>query len=223
MWNDSAETLFQSFLQEALVSSSGMGRHGHSLILSIQHFLCRPQCRPPSLVPWRMVLQRLLWCVTCPNHASFRLLIESCQKRLLWTHKEVDLAPHLVVGLVLQVGETEKFSHTLRFESLNPFFRVSKQGPCFTAVEEDGGEKRLVELEMPKQRGGKRSVHKAVSPGGWRWWSTSLNSLATTLPKNKLTHCCCTHNRKLCVCYTAWQHILPAAVPEICLPTIGSV
>ena len=52
-----------------------------------------------------------------PNHESFRLLIESCQKRFLWTHKEVDLAPHLVVGLVLQVGNTEKFPHALGFES----------------------------------------------------------------------------------------------------------
>ena len=26
--------------------------------------------------------------------------------------------------------------------------RVSKQGPCFTALEEDGGDKRLVELEL---------------------------------------------------------------------------
>ena len=45
------------------------------------------------------------------------------------THKEVDLAPHLVVGLVLQVGETEKRPQTLGFESMDPFFRVSKQGP----------------------------------------------------------------------------------------------
>ena len=28
------------------------------------------------------------------------------------------------------------------------FFRVSKQGPCFTVIEEDGGDKRLVELEL---------------------------------------------------------------------------
>ena len=28
------------------------------------------------------------------------------------------------------------------------FFRVSKQGPCFTALEVDGGDKRLVELEL---------------------------------------------------------------------------
>ena len=43
----SAEILFQSFLQEALVSSSGKDRDVHSLIFSIQHSLCRPRRRPP--------------------------------------------------------------------------------------------------------------------------------------------------------------------------------
>ena len=33
-----------------------------------------PTMVSPSKVPWRMVLERLLWHVTCPNHASFRLL-----------------------------------------------------------------------------------------------------------------------------------------------------
>ena len=61
--------------------------------------------------------------------------LDSCQKRFLWTHEKVDLAPHRVVGLVLQVGDTEKFPHVLGFETLDPFCRVSKQGSCFTAVE----------------------------------------------------------------------------------------
>ena len=39
---DSAEFLFQSFLQEAYVSTSGVSRDVHSLMLSIQHFFCRP-------------------------------------------------------------------------------------------------------------------------------------------------------------------------------------
>ena len=42
MKDDSAEILFQSFLQEALVSSSGIGRDVHSLMWSIQHIFCRP-------------------------------------------------------------------------------------------------------------------------------------------------------------------------------------
>ena len=35
--------------------------------------------------------------------------LDSCQKRFLWTNKEVDLAPYPVVGLVLQFGNAEKF------------------------------------------------------------------------------------------------------------------
>ena len=75
--------------------------------------------------------------------------LDSCQEKLLWTHKEVDLAPHPVVGLVLQVGDTEKFPQALGYKSLDSFFRVSKLGQCVTAVEEDGGDKRLSELELP--------------------------------------------------------------------------
>ena len=86
-----------------------------------------------------MVLERLSWRLTYPEPRKIPS-VASCQKRFLWTHKEVDLASHPVVGLVLQVGDTEKFPQELGFESLDPVFRVSEQGPCFTAVEEDGGD-----------------------------------------------------------------------------------
>ena len=49
--------------------------------------------------------------------------LDSCQKRFLWTHTEVDLAPHPIVGLVLQVGDSEKFPQTLGFEGSDPFFQ----------------------------------------------------------------------------------------------------
>ena len=39
--------------------------------------------------------------------------LDCCQKRLLLVHKEVDLDPYLVVGLVLQVGDAEKFHPAL--------------------------------------------------------------------------------------------------------------
>ena len=48
MWDDSAEILFQSFLQQALVSSSGMGRDVHFLMLSIQHSSSSSLLPPPS-------------------------------------------------------------------------------------------------------------------------------------------------------------------------------
>ena len=74
--------------------------------------------------------------------------LDNCQKRFLWTHEEVDLAPHPVVGLVLQVGNVEKFPQAPGSKAWILFFRVSKQGPCFTAIEKDGGDKKLVELGL---------------------------------------------------------------------------
>ena len=53
------------------------------------------------------------------------------QKRFLWTHKEC--------------GE---FSSGTQLRKPDPFVRVSKQVLCFTALDEDGGDKRLVELEL---------------------------------------------------------------------------
>ena len=85
MRDDSVEILFQSFLQEALVSSSGMGRDVHTLMLSIWHFLCRPRRRPPSKVPWGMVLEKLssLWhacTMQVSSHDSYRVTAVTLNK-----------------------------------------------------------------------------------------------------------------------------------------------
>ena len=82
---DSTKILFQTFLffrLEAIVSSSGTGKVVHSLTLSIQHFLCRPRCRPSSNLPCMMVLGRLSWRVTCPNRMFPSLDCEWPQKSL---------------------------------------------------------------------------------------------------------------------------------------------
>ena len=61
--------------------------------------------------------------VVCDVPEPYKFLsLDSCQKRFLWTHKEVELPQHPVVGLVLQVGNWEKFPHALSFESLDSFF-----------------------------------------------------------------------------------------------------
>ena len=52
-----------------------------------------------------------------------------------------------MVGLVLQVGDAEKLPHALGLESLDQFFKVGEQSPCFTTIEKGGGNKRLVRLE----------------------------------------------------------------------------
>ena len=57
--------------------------------------------------------------------------LDSCWKRSLWTHKEDDLAPHPVVGIVLQLGDTEKFPHASGIESPDPFFFSQQAGSMF--------------------------------------------------------------------------------------------
>ena len=71
-----------------------------------------------------------------PEPCKF-LSLDSCQQRFLWTHKEVDLAMHPVVGLVLQLGDAEKLQ-ALGFESLDFFFSFRSHG----------GNKTLVDLEL---------------------------------------------------------------------------
>ena len=84
MIDDPAEILFQSFQQEAIVSSSGMGSDVHSLMLSIQHFLCWPWCCPPS--SGALKVERLLWHMTCLNHASLWL---PCRRVLVFLSVEI--------------------------------------------------------------------------------------------------------------------------------------
>ena len=47
-----------------------------------------------------------------------------------------------------------RFPQALGFESLDTLFRVNKRGPRFTALEGDGGDKRLVQLELVCEAGG---------------------------------------------------------------------
>ena len=78
---DSTEILFWSFLQEAVVCSSAMGRDVHPDVV-YQHFLCQPQRCSPFKVPWRTILEGLSGHVTCPNCTSFHLL--TVAKRGSW-------------------------------------------------------------------------------------------------------------------------------------------
>ena len=126
-------------------SAGCLGGNIHSFMLSFQHFFLPTTASP--------TLQGALGddfgedVVACDMSEPYTFpSLDSCQKRFLWTHKEVDPDPYPVVGLILQVGDAEKLPYVRGFESLDPFFRVSKQGVCFIAIEEDGGDKRLVQL-----------------------------------------------------------------------------
>ena len=71
-WDDSAKILFQSFLWEAIVSNSGMGRDVHSLMLFTA---------PSPLTTVSTALHGALRCgfgeavmaLTCPKYVSFHL------------------------------------------------------------------------------------------------------------------------------------------------------
>ena len=63
---------------------------------------------------------------TCDRPEPWKVpSLDSYQKRFLWTHKQVDIASHPVVGLVLQVRDAEKFPQALGLESLDYFLGVS--------------------------------------------------------------------------------------------------
>ena len=131
--DDPAEILFQSFLQETHVSSSGIGMNVHSLMLSIQHFLCRPRRRPQFMMPWRMFWR----CCHGVRHAR------TMQVFLSWQLPEkVPVDPQgswscsalsfWSCALSRRHGE---ISLCAWFENLGPFFfAITKQGSCFTAV-----------------------------------------------------------------------------------------
>ena len=51
--------------------------------------------------------------------------LDSCQKVFLWTHKEVDHAPHPVVGLVLQIRRCREVSSGTWFQKPRSFFSES--------------------------------------------------------------------------------------------------
>ena len=145
MRDDSAEILFQSFFAGGRCEQLWHGQ-GCPLFDAVHPAFSLPTTASPTLQgASKDGFGEAVVACDMPEPCKFPSL-DSCRKRFLWTHKELDLAHHPVVGLVLQVGDAEKFPRALGFGSLDPFLRISERDPCFTAVEENGGEKRLVEL-----------------------------------------------------------------------------
>ena len=87
MRDDSAEILFKSFLQEALVSILAL-----TGMSTLWHFSCGPSLQDALENGFGEVV------VVCdiPGPCKFPSL-DSCQERLLLAHKDVDLAPHPVL------------------------------------------------------------------------------------------------------------------------------
>ena len=141
--DDLAEILVQSFLQEALVSSSDKGRDVHSI--DVHPAFPLPTTASPTLQGalkdgFREAV------VTCdmPKPCEFPEEApvdpqgsSSCAAPSRWF-----CAPSR------RCGEISSSTWFRKHESFFFFFRVRKQGPCFTAMGEDGDDKRLVELEL---------------------------------------------------------------------------
>ena len=73
MRDDEADSVFHLSLFWASCSNAGIPRLIHSLMFSVQLFLCLPLHLPPSKMPNKMSLDKVSWRVMWPNHASFFL------------------------------------------------------------------------------------------------------------------------------------------------------
>ena len=66
----------------------------------------------------------------------------------------LSVSPVYLSQLPLLLKEVEKFPQALGLQALDPFLSISKQGPCFRAIDEDRGDKRLAELELARKANG---------------------------------------------------------------------
>ena len=86
--------------------------------------------------------------------------LDSCQKRFLWAHKEVDPASHPVAGLVLQVGDAEKFPQALGLESQDAFPSAPQWGAADAEIKVPSGEN--TELKRSPFQAWSRSVYSHI-------------------------------------------------------------
>ena len=85
-----------------------MSKDVHSLMLSMHHFSSADHGVPIFQGALKDGFREAVMACDIPEPCEFPSF-DSFQKRFLWTYKEVDLAPHPVVRLVLKVGDTEQF------------------------------------------------------------------------------------------------------------------
>ena len=134
-------------LPEALVSSSGTGQRCplFEVVHPANHGIIYPQ-RCPKGRFWRGCHG-----VTCLNHASFCLLTAAERGSCGLTRKLILLRTQSLV-LCCKQELRRSFLEHWGSKAWILFFRVSMQGPCFTAIEEDGGDKRFMQLELAVHR-----------------------------------------------------------------------
>ena len=116
------------------MSSSGKGSDVHSLTLSIL---------PILQGALKDGFGEAVMACGMPIPYKFPSL-DSCQKRFLWAHQEIDFSQHPVVGLVLQAANVARPPQAHGFESLDPFL-CQQAGSKSQAIEEDGVDKSPVQ------------------------------------------------------------------------------
>ena len=143
--NNSEEILVQSFLHEAIVSSSGMGRDIHSLAVSIRHFLSQTTASTTLYGALKDGFGEVV--VPCGMAEPCRLLTVARRGSCGPTRKLILLRTQSLV-LCSKREIRRGFLRHLVTKVWILFSRVSKQGPCSTAKEDDKGDKTLVQLGL---------------------------------------------------------------------------
>ena len=84
-----------------------------------------------------MVYEKLLWRVTCPNRASSCILTGTTRRLILFRNQ-----------LLVLCSESERQKSFLRHLLSKVWIflsgSASEERPCFTTIQEGGGDKRLV-------------------------------------------------------------------------------
>ena len=116
--DDSAEIVFQTFYAGFPCQQFCHGQ-GHPLFDVVQPALALPTTTSPTLqCALKDGVGEVIVACDMPEPCKFQSF-DSCRKRFLGTEEEVDPAPHPVVGLVLQVGDSEKNTAVFRMLCLS--------------------------------------------------------------------------------------------------------
>ena len=97
MREGAADSLLHLGLFWVSCNSDGKSWLVQSLTFSVQLFFCLPLRLPPSMVPRKMVLDRVTWPVSWPNHSSF-LLFSVARRGSLWSWEHSRLKSDGIVG-----------------------------------------------------------------------------------------------------------------------------
>ena len=110
--------LFLCNFRKSIVNSSVLGRDVHFFDVIHPTFPPPVEESPTVQDTLKDDIGKAIMFHAMPKLCEYPSL-DSCKKTFMWAHKEVDVASHPVVGLILQVGDAKKFPQTLGLESVD--------------------------------------------------------------------------------------------------------